>query len=57
MSKTSIEWTDHSINPVRFNRGHFCQKVSPGCAHCYASTLQYRFGNPEFKGSGGPLPI
>jgi protein gp37 len=57
VGKTSIEWTDHSVNPVRFGRGHFCQKISPGCAACYASRLQPRFGNPEFGGVGSPAPV
>lgn len=48
MATTSIEWTDRSINPVRArNRetgavGHFCEKVSPGCTNCYASTWNER---------------
>lgn len=50
MGKTSIEWTDRSINPIRFGKGHYCQKISPGCANCYASRMQVRFGNPEFGG-------
>src|SRR5262245_53283923 len=58
MAETSIEWTDHSINPIRARTadgvGHYCQKVSPGCANCYASRLQPRFGMPEFKGTGDP---
>lgn len=39
---SSIEWTDSSWNPVRARNiktgriGHYCQKVSPGCANCYA---------------------
>jgi protein gp37 len=58
MSKTSIEWTDWSVNPIRaLNKrtgkvGHFCQMVSPGCAHCYASRWQPRFGMPEYAGEG-----
>lgn len=32
--KTAIAWTDHTAN---FWMG--CQKVSPGCANCYAETL------------------
>lgn len=34
MAKTIIAWTDFTAN---FWMG--CQKVSPGCAHCYAETL------------------
>lgn len=28
--------------------GHYCEKVSAGCANCYASRLQARFGMPPF---------
>jgi protein gp37 len=34
---TSISWTDHTWNPWRG-----CTKISPGCAHCYMFTAQYR---------------
>ena len=56
MSKTSIEWTQHTINPIRARNkatgkvGHFCVKVSPGCANCYASTW-----NEERFGTGLPF--
>lgn len=67
MSKTSIEWTDDSHNPIRARLrdaahagltrggygsgvGHYCEKISSGCAHCYSSTTQPRFGMPEFLG-------
>lgn len=56
MGKTSIEWTDHSINPIRARLkstgavGHYCEKISTGCVHCYASGLQRRFQMPEFGG-------
>lgn len=53
MSKTSIEWTDHSINPIRArlgeNTGHHCQKISPGCKNCYSSRFQPRFRMPQFQ--------
>jgi protein gp37 len=32
--KTLIAWTDHTFNPV-----WGCQKVSPGCEHCYAECI------------------
>lgn len=53
MPKTSIEWTDASWNPiVPVNGGWGCTKVSEGCRHCYAETLNRRFGNKrEFKGA------
>jgi protein gp37 len=33
MEFSKIEWTDHTFNPWIG-----CQKVSPGCDHCYAET-------------------
>lgn len=50
MNKTAIEWTDYSSNPVYAidtatgKRGWHCTKASPGCAHCYAETLNKRWG-------------
>lgn len=35
---TTIEWTQETWNPITG-----CNKVSPGCAHCYAETLAKRF--------------
>jgi hypothetical protein len=37
---TKIAWTDASWNPW-----WGCEKVSPGCAHCYAETFSKRTGN------------
>jgi protein gp37 len=46
---SKIEWTDATWNPVRG-----CQKISPGCAHCYAATFAERFrgvpGHPYEQG-------
>jgi protein gp37 len=36
-SKTKIEWTEQTWNPVTG-----CTKVSPGCKHCYAETMAHR---------------
>lgn len=36
---TNIEWTDATLN-----LWWGCQKVSPGCKHCYADTLSHRWG-------------
>jgi len=36
---TVIAWTDHT-----FNIAWGCQKVSPGCTHCYADELSGRIG-------------
>lgn len=62
MGKTSIEYVDHSVNPIRARlagvagrSGHFCVKVSPGCKNCYASRLQPRFGMPVFQEQRGRL--
>jgi len=46
-TKTTIEWTDTTWNPVTG-----CTKVSPGCAHCYAETITLRFkrGGPFLPG-------
>lgn len=35
---TSIEWADHT-----FNSWEGCQKVGPGCDHCYAEVRNARF--------------
>src|SRR5258708_30432445 len=48
-AQSKIEWTDATWNPVRG-----CQKISPGCAHCYAETFAERFrgvaGHPYEQG-------
>ncbi len=51
---SAIEWTDHTFNPWEG-----CQKVGPGCDHCYAETRNARYapkgthGAPNW-GSGAP---
>jgi len=48
---TKIEWCDETINPVqdvikgKSGRGYHCTKISPGCDHCYAESINKRFGN------------
>lgn len=37
MSKSSIEWTEATWNPVTG-----CDKISPGCKHCYAERMSHR---------------
>ncbi|MBN3777402.1 phage Gp37/Gp68 family protein [Burkholderia sp. Ac-20345] len=52
MSQNSkIEWTDHTFNPWEG-----CQKVGPGCDHCYAETRNARFagGTAVNWGPGAP---
>ncbi len=47
--QSPIEWTEATWNPVTG-----CDKVSPGCAHCYAETFAERFrgvrGHPYEQG-------
>lgn len=47
MSATKIEWTEQTWNPVTG-----CTKVSAGCKHCYAETIQERFHG---RGSFGTI--
>jgi len=43
--KSKIEWTDATWNPIRAidvarqRMGWHCEKVSPGCAGCYAEAM------------------
>lgn len=49
-AKSSIEWTQSTWNPVTG-----CDRVSPGCDHCYAMTLAKRLkamGNPRYQQDG-----
>jgi protein gp37 len=39
-TNTAIEWTDKTWNPTVG-----CNKVSPGCKHCYAEAITKRFHN------------
>lgn len=39
-STTAISWTDHTFNPW-----WGCQRVSPGCEHCYAEAFAKRVGS------------
>lgn len=47
--RSQIEWTHHTFNPW-----WGCQRVSPGCEHCYAETFSKRVGlkvwGPESAG-------
>lgn len=52
MSENSkIEWTDHTFNPWEG-----CQKVGPGCDHCYAETRNARFGGGQSVNWGPGAP-
>src|SRR5574340_846538 len=37
MSKSAIEWTESTWNPLTG-----CNKISPGCKHCYAERMAMR---------------
>lgn len=47
--QTKIEWTDFTVN---FWEG--CQKVGPGCDHCYAEARDVRFTGGAHWGPGAP---
>ena len=50
-ANTKIEWADHTFNPWEG-----CQKISPGCDHCYAEARDARFagGTAVHWGPGAP---
>lgn len=48
-NQTKIEWTDFTVN---FWEG--CQKVGPGCDHCYAEARDIRFTGGQHWGPGAP---
>ena len=48
---SGIEWTDVTENPIRLEGGgHWCSKVSEGCANCYAEALN---GSTRFDWASG----
>lgn len=48
MGETSIQWTDYTFNPWIG-----CQRVSPGCVHCYAEARDQRFTRGKNWGPKG----
>jgi protein gp37 len=61
--RSAIEWTEATWNPVTG-----CDRVLPGCDHCYAMTLAKRLkamgsekyqndGDPRTSGPGFGLPM
>jgi protein gp37 len=49
---TTIEWTKATWNPTTG-----CDRISPGCDHCYALTLAARLkamGQPKYQRDGDP---
>jgi protein gp37 len=60
MSKqTSIEWADHSWNPLRGTLGYWhCVRVSPGCDHCYAAEMNRRLAKgPDYTAGADELRL
>lgn len=54
MSKSSIEWTQETWNPLAG-----CSEISPGCVNCYAMTMAHRLeamGKEKYKGTTKKLP-
>lgn len=52
MNDTAIEWTDTTWNPTTG-----CDRVTPGCDHCYAMTLAKRLkgmGSAKYQRDGDP---
>jgi protein gp37 len=52
MGKTTIEWSEETWNPVTG-----CDRISPGCDHCYALSLAARLnrmGQPRYQRDGDP---
>lgn len=48
---SKIEWCDHTFNPWEG-----CQKVGPGCDHCYAEARNARFGGGSAVNWGAGAP-
>ena len=52
---SKIEWTDETWNPIRARNletgriGWHCERVSPGCEHCYSETMN------GWRGTGLPF--
>lgn len=52
MAESSIEWTEQTWNPTTG-----CDRISPGCDHCYALTMAARLkgmGQPKYQRDGDP---
>ncbi|MBD2499881.1 DUF5131 family protein [Anabaena azotica] len=55
---SNIQWTDITSNPIHLVRpdgshgGHWCKKISPGCANCYAEAQN----NNKFFSFASGLP-
>lgn len=52
MRDSGIQWTTHTFNPWVG-----CQRVSPGCEHCYAETRDGRFHGGKHWGPKGERQV
>lgn len=52
MENSKIEWTNHTFNPW-----HGCMKVSDGCKHCYAETLDNRWNGGHWGPNSNRKPM
>lgn len=56
MNITGIEWTDFSVNPLKYKDANgnvvwACIHASPGCMRCYSEQIAQRYGR------GGPFNV
>ena len=55
VSRTSIEWTDYAVNPIKFHVPgkdkpvNLCVPISEGCRNCYAAGIVKRFHNLTYN--------
>lgn len=61
LNRTTIEWTDWTVNPIKLElpngrRVNACAKVSAGCAHCYAESITQRWWPKEETAAGRGFP-
>lgn len=50
---TAIEWADATWNPLKISTHRwYCEKISPGCDNCYASTFNRRMGGEHYPTVG-----
>lgn len=57
---TAIEWADATWNPLKVaTHRWYCEKISPGCDNCYASTFNRRMGGEQYPkvGQGNPSGV
>lgn len=59
--RTKIQWCDFATNPLRArangDTGWACEKISPGCAGCYAESINRRFGTKRKYNKSGTSEV